>query len=290
MADPTTPVVREVQAHMGISKAKIVSAEVLVPGAFAAEIYGNGEIQNAADEANAWPTGIVQKAEEAAGDGLTSDYTGTALDTEADKGVTVRGDLILKDATVTGVDNYNDKGKPVYATDGQTLTITRPSDDAVPCGFVWDKVRDSTDTTCDVYFFSKFTSWLFGVLGGNVRTFSIGYVPLGTSAGAQITALPIKGHGKIIGARAVVLTPPTNDTKITTVNFEINGTDTTGGVITLDADAIQTKGAVVEASAFTALNEFHDGDVIDMESATSGTHLADGVFAFFLDIEYLPGA
>lgn len=289
MADPQSAITNDPQYNSTKGKAKIVSAEPLVQGGFVAQLFGNGELQFIADEPGAWPCGYITGPE------FGTSLTGTALDTEADVGGVFQGDVILRKVAVTGVAAYADIGEPVYATDGQTLTKTRPSDDAVAFGFVWDKVRDDTTTTCDVYVFGKFTSWLLAAAGGNRRTVAMVRVgptyTAGYLVGSSTTGITLHGHGRIIGFKGFVIDAPTNDTKETAITLKINDTAVTGALVDFDADENQTVGAQVAGSSAnaTAANEFHDGDLLQIV-ATGGSPPTDADLLLVVDAVFLPGA
>ena len=82
----------------------------------------------------------------------------------------------------------------------------------------------------------------------------------------------------------------------TTANKVYILTDVTGGVLTLTyehCDAAADLGTNVSATAITAANEVHIGDVVQVEMAASGTGFTAaklGAFKLLAVIQKLPGA
>lgn len=300
MSDPTASINRWFEPYWtgtdgARTKAKIVSSEALVRGGFVGQIYGNGEARFMADEANDWPMGLVVEEEfHSAGATVAQQLTGTALDTEGDRGVIAVGECIIRhDSTtrpclVTGVAAYSDIGKPVYLTDGQTMTLTRPSDDAIPMGFVFDKSRASTDTSCDVYVFGKVTSWLLSCAGGNKRRIVLATIEFADIADNNKITHVLWGHGLIKKVGVNPWKAVTTGSKASTFTGDIGGTAITTGAISMTSAGLGTAGTE-QAVEPTAANEFHDGDVFN-GTFSSTTTFAEGSGYFFLDVEYLPGA
>lgn len=284
MSDPTIALTPKTNAsNLGSEgKAKLVSAEALVVGGFVGELYGVGELQFLADEPGAWPVGRV------VGPTKGTSLTGTNTNDETDVGAAFRGDEVVVGIAVTGVASYADKGKPVYATDGQTLTLTRPGDDAIACGFVWDKVRDDTTTTCDVFVFGKATSWMLASAGGNKRRIVLATLPMASIADTSKITHTLWGHGKIVEIGAQPIIDISTGSKATTLTCSINAVAITTGALALTSAGLNTPGTAQSVTP-TAANEFHDGDVFNGQFGTTTT-FGEGYAAFYIDVEYLPGA
>jgi len=311
MADATTTISRDFKEPMGTYSFKIKNTEVMVVGGAAAVALTTGLTENADDTAGLIPAGIVVSAEDGG-----SSLTGTNLATEADKGAVCRGGIIIKDVTVTGVSSYADIGAFVYATDNQTFTLTRPADDALPYGIIVDKSRASTNTTCDVYFFSFVESAMMSAAGGGTKScISLGYVDAGglmdDTDNAVILDVQLFGHGKITKIYAVSQGYSTDWATGTTVtDFTIAGgtaindgaaspTTITLTLLETSIDAAADRGTTIDTSdTIGGDNEFHDGDNLVMAQVNAGTTAftktggtADsGGWNIYAEIEWLPGS
>lgn len=295
MSDPTAFVSKFNQVSVDPSRAEhvIKNAEALQINALAALETSTGKIEFADDASNLMPIGMVIASNPGnTGDALTGNSGGT------NKGVT-RGNIILENVSVTGVSAITDVGKKVYATDGQTLTLTRPTI-GLPVGVVknW-----RTSTYCDVHLFDFIQAWMNSVLTNSpsgyfrksLGTFNSNALQ-GTSAITlysevsyehyKIVSLHArcKGHDDAIVAGSQVL------------NLDIDGINLTGGALTIaytDMDAAGDMANAVDATAITAANEVHIGNTLSLEMAASGTAFtADkvGAFEVYALCERLPGA
>lgn len=123
-----------------------------------------------------------------------------------------------------------------------------------------------------------------------LRTEHVGTVPLSTLADGNIrTAYPLRGKGlcKIVDFFAMVSVVTTDTAAAATLNLEIDGTNVTGGVITLgDADTApspDTLGGKFAGTAITAANTFVDSASLDVEAA-SVTAYTDGQIDLYIVI------
>ena len=261
MSDPTSlinlgnnPFQTDVDRYEGIIKA----SEALVINALAAVDFSTGKIEFADDADNLIPCGIVVEPSDGNNDHLTGSGTYTWK-------VVCRGGIIVRWA-VTGASAATDNGKLVYATDGQTLTLTQPAA-GLPQGFICNWI---SSTTCDVYMFSYAESIkrLFAGSGGKqLKVF--GTFPTnalqGTSAATLWTETALD-HYSITSLHAQCVA---HDNAVIAgsqaLNLDIGGTNTTGGVLTLaytNCDAYGDMGTAIDATAITAANEVHQGDVM----------------------------
>lgn len=197
---------------------------------------------------------------------------------------------IVNDCPVAGTlaGTVADHQKFVYATTDVTFTITRPSaPNRTPVGII---ETYKTTTTADVYFFSRVEMLQMALAGSNIRTIPIACVGVGiTGSGNLATGIKLSGHGKILETYAVCLIGPTDADVDIDANLEIGGTNVTGGVIELiTADVAGDNKA---GTAITAANEFHDGDLLDIEGVvnTAGTASDPGLYQVYITVEYLPG-
>lgn len=203
-------------------------------------------------------------------------------------------DVVLENVAVAGLASSSfqaDCLKYVYLGDDNvpaSLTLTRPAaPNRMPVGMVW---RGKTAAVCDVLWFGVRTRLAMAMNGGPVKDLFIGVFGIGiTGSGNLLTGIQLNGHGKILDTYAIAVHSPTDVDVDVDVNLEIGGVDVTGGVIEcVTADAVGDKKA---GTAITAANEFHDGDLLDVEGVvnTAGTAADPGVYNLHIVVEYLPG-
>lgn len=204
------------------------------------------------------------------------------------------GPVLVKSATITLTSAAADNGRPVYASDDDTFTMTRPSADASPVGYL---ERFISVTSGDIVLFSRAESMTLGLAGGNKTVRYIGRVDLTQLSGSAdlITNIPLFGHGKIVDFFAVVEKVSTDAAAAVALNLEINTVDVTGGVISITDTAdtgaggfIDTLGHKFSSTAITAANEYHDGDTLSVE-ASGLTAYASGEIGLYIVVENLPG-
>lgn len=193
---------------------------------------------------------------------------------------------VIRKVPVTGLaGDRTDHGQIVFMSDGSTWTLTRPTP-GLPCGIVIEYV-DSTYAW--VMFWSFQVSVALALAGSGKQDVLVGIATAGAATGNVATGVVLQGHGKIKACYGIVIVDATDADVVQTLNLEIGGTDVTGGVITWAfGDTVGTKDA---GSAITAANEFHDGDLLDIETAATvaGTTADPGLMAIYAQIEYLPG-
>lgn len=195
-------------------------------------------------------------------------------------------EFILPSVAVTGASAMTDIGSLVYATTDNTLTLARPADDACPVGRVlyWH-----SSTTCDVAMFGIHDSFNLSAQGRGRQVLYIGSATLAGAAGNVITGYELHGHGKIVDFFTFDTETGTGAGADQDYNLEINGTDVTGGVLSIllaNMDGT-TPGGKTSATAITANNEFHDGDLLDVEMVENTT-FTGGTAPLFIEIEPLP--
>ena len=268
MADPTAPLTLGTAVDPNRLEALIKTSEELVIGAYAAIATATGLLQFADSTAGIVPIGYFVGPSDGVvdSDGL---FTG-----DGTKKAVVRGGVILNSVAVTGASAITDCGKDVWATDGQTLTLTGQT-----AGRPFGKVHKwKTSTSCDVYCYS----WADQLQSSSAKE-SFFYLPLGTHSTNSIlgtAAADIYKHTAlepldIISLHAI---PTSYDNACVagsqTLNLEIGATNTTGGVLTLaytSFDVVTDLGTVINATAITAANAVAVGDVITLELVASGT-------------------
>ena len=193
---------------------------------------------------------------------------------------------IVESIAVTGLTgDVTDVFKLVYATDDTVLTLTRTAVNS-PVGVI---VGWKSATSCDVRFFSFGEMAVLALAGGNRRTWHITTSQYRFAAASDL----VKGivapcHGRILAVYAICSVDPADTDVAATLTVEIDGTNVTGGVVTLAFG--NTVGLKIAGSAVTAENVFHMGSLIDVETSTvtAGT-MGDGEFSLYIDYEMLLG-
>lgn len=284
MADSTTNRT-DVEESIDVNRSKVLlkNSEVIAVNRYSGIDNSTGVAENADDQDDLLNYGI-----------FSSETTGDQSNTTGDGSIewTIRGGFVDKNVSVVGVSGRSDLNKLVYATDNQTLTLTRPAS-GTPIGIVHDHI---SGTTCDVYLFSRPEAVLMGYMGLDRKTLHLATVNStaleGTSAIEIATDIPLHGHGKITDFYVVV---NTKDSAAAdgdqTFTLDIGASAVTGASISLDKDDAQ--GAIVSSTAITAANEFHNGDTVSLKMSSGGTGFSAGamsLFSFYIEVDYLPGA
>lgn len=183
--------------------------------------------------------------------------------------------------TVTGVTSRGDIGKAVYATDSNTLTLTRPTL-GTPIGVVTEW---HSSTTCDVLLFGLAAQAALDFSGQGYQVIHLGHFMFGDTAdGDLITSYPMPYHASIEAFYYVTSTVFVGSAGTTDINLEIGTTDVTGGVITCSTAASGTLGLVVSSTAITATNVVHGGDLLSVEMANSGGTRTSGAFDLYIKL------
>jgi hypothetical protein len=173
---------------------------------------------------------------------------------------------IMKNIAVTGLaGTVADNGVKVYATDDGTFTLTRPSAPTLPVGFV---TRFISATNANVFFYSVEVLMAMAMAGERKTVHVAAIAPVigtGYLVGDSTHGITWNQHGRFTSLYAICLRAPTDADVNLTINLKINDTAVTGGVVTLDhADAV---GAVkAGATAISALNTVHEGDLVQVQS------------------------
>lgn len=143
MANPTQTITRNFKADVGRVEVPIKNGVVLTVGAFVAIDKTIARLDFMEDNANLVPAGILVGQAQGDNTNLIGDVAGSVS-------AIARGGIVLEKVSVIGVSAVTDRLKLVYATDGQTLTLT-PAVNAEAVGYI-DKWISGT--VCDVYLFS----------------------------------------------------------------------------------------------------------------------------------------
>ena len=267
---------------------RIVSGQTVAEGDFAALVLSAGRIRRHNDAATYCPVGLISGPAE-----KQVIAVGTGTGDESDPGVRMVGGGILKDVAVTGVSSVADIGKWVYGSDHETLTLTRPTYNACPIGYVAQKKDGTTTTTCSVYVFSLHDQML--MRGSNRVRHTIANVQLSQIADTNTFRYKLFGAGKIVEIGVMPWKPVTTASKAATLTASLvpeggGGTPVaiTGGALALISASLLVAGTVQSVTP-TAANTFGDKDDIVLV-ASSVTAFGEGEGALYIDVEYLPGA
>lgn len=285
MADPTSDLNTTYKTDAERTDLVVKTSEALVKGAYGA-ISRTTQLLEFADDADSLiPVGLILGPSFGGVTAMTGDGTIQAAS---------RSGIIVKSVSVTGASAATDFGKLVYATDGQTLTLTQPTA-GVPIGFVW---KWNSSTYCDVYLF-RLPELITKNRGAKKRV-SLGTYGTDAFSGTTLQTCRTETsleHYKIVSLHAE---PRGFDAGVIAgaqdLHLEIDAAAVTGGVLSLaytSFDATGDMGTVINATAITAANEVHMGDVLTLVMAASGTGFTANQSAsveIFMIVEEMPGA
>lgn len=195
-------------------------------------------------------------------------------------------DEIIESVAVAGASTIADVGKVVFLNDTDDLkadlTLTRPTR-AIPFGRI---VKFKSATSFDVLRYGMVS--LDAIQGvGRKELIHLGHYDANTVANGDLrTAIPMPFRGKILSVFAMIDVSVAGAGATASINLEIDGTNVTGGVVTIaENDAKGTKKA---GTAVTAANTFSEGSTIDVEAATV-TDASAGSFDLYMEVERLAG-
>lgn len=195
--------------------------------------------------------------------------------------------MTLTVAGLTG--DRTDHLLPVYMTDGATFTLTRPTAGNASCiGVV---INSLTSAAAEVLVFGMATR-LAAFYAQDTFLWHLGSFPAFGATGNILTGIPAPCHGKFGTTAgdvfAICAQDPADADVAIAVNLEIGGVDVTGGVVSLSA--ADTQGLKIAGTAVTGTNEFHEGDLIDVEFTTTTAGTAnDGHYNLYAKCYRLPG-
>jgi hypothetical protein len=191
---------------------------------------------------------------------------------------------VWRGAAISGLaGDATDVWRIVYASDDNALTLTRPTR-GVPVGVIEAWV---SSTVADVRIFNVDTLMSLALSGNGRTILNLGSVDLDSITTANCrTAFPMPYAGRVVAFFAMVDVAPTGAGGTADFNLEIDGTNVTGGVVTVATG--DAKGAYKAGTAITAANKFSEGSTIDIE-AVVGTDMTAGRADFFAVIELGPG-
>lgn len=210
-------------------------------------------------------------------------WSGATGDTSASPIVEAQIDAgdTFERVAVTGTSSVADQGRIVYLSDDNTFTVTRPTL-GHPAGMI---VRWYTGTTCLVLRFGASTLASIAMSGLAQYTWFLGVVGCQGSTGNMLTGIEAPHHGRFTSLYGIVINQATDANVDISVNLEIGGTNVTGGVVNwLFSSAV---GAKLAGTAITALNEFHEADLIDVEAVynVAGTSTDTGLLGLYAEVQ-----
>lgn len=232
-----------------------------------------GRAQAYAAAADDIPLGFKIEAVQT-GDTTASPITRTIADLEP---------RIMRTVPVTGLaGTFADVGQQVFASDDATFTLTRPTR-GLPFGVIVD-FEDGTNAT--VFFFGFETLCVLALAGSGKELWNLGMISAErTASGNVLTGIVAPHKGRFVNFYGIVARDATDADVDQDLNLEIDGVDVTGGVIEyLFSDATGVK---KQGTAITALNIFHEGSLIDVDSVvnTAGTAADPGAMNLYAEIE-----
>lgn len=252
---------------------QIINAETITEGAYQmmgapdhATVARRGRIRNWNNEAGAMPVGYQEERDAVLGDTTVNDPP---------RGILSSGERrIVERLPVTGLaGDVTDMGKMVYASNGGiTYTLTRPTP-GVPIGFV---VQFLDATIADVWMFSR--EVLVAMMLAPAGQYVWQSAPFPLAATGSKTSFAAPSRGTILSVTAVVVaTVGAGDTD---VNVDIGGVNVTGGTVSLaGAEAIGTR---VAGTAVTALNVFHEGDIVTIETTENVANTGEAIIELLI--------
>ena len=265
---------RRVAGHLGLSPV-IANAVSVIKGGFAGlrgpdHATSQGQVAPYNDEKGMIFTGgfftRADGIQEVVGD------TSASVPPEANYEV---GPKILLQQGVTGASAATDVGRVVYATDDDTLTLTRPTN-GTPVGMIlgWH-----TSTICDVLLWGLIGQAAIDLGGQGQELMYLGHFNANTVANGDLrTGIPMPFHGEILEVFAMIDVAIAGSSATASINLEIGGTNVDGGVVTIaESDA---KGTKKSGTAITDNAVFHEGDPLDIE-ASSVTDATAGSFDLY---------
>lgn len=195
---------------------------------------------------------------------------------------------IREGISVTGVTGLGDVMKPVYATDDNTFTLTKPT----PAQIIGVVINFRAGTVVDVLFFAFEDMFLNALNGAGQQTWLLGTIaPAITASGNLLTGIEAPYHGRINSVYGICVRGPTDADVDIDVNIEIGGVNVTGGLVELlfsDVTGDKKAGTAITADGG---NIFHQDDLIDIEGLvnTAGTLTDVGLYNLYAEVEPLPG-
>lgn len=231
------------------------------------------------------PLGPAQPDKDPSG-GTADSVTGNLAASPAPTTSVFTGSYIRENYAVTGVTGVTDHGKWVYLSDDNTLTLTRPAL-GIPVGLV---LQHRSGTKCDLLMFGLDVICAISAAGNSKQLIFLGELDFATSAdGDQRTGIKMPFHGKFLEFFGMVKQVNVGSGGTIDLNLEIGGTNVTGGVLTWSTAAANVLGERLDATAITAANEFHEGDLVDIEGASAGGTRTSGLLELYALVETLPG-
>lgn len=259
---------------------QVVNAAVVYAGGLQA--IGNADHGTAANRGRSYPFAIANGAIPVGF--AEAGVTGTG--SSANKSSILVEGRVQEQRAVTGVTAITDVGKWVYATDDDTLTLTRATLN-IPVGIIVDWY---SGTSCDVYFLSFGELLAIQAAGGIHRNVLVATMSAGAATGNIATGIVMPCHGVFTNIYGVCVVDATDADVDHSINFEIGGTNVTGGVLNwLFSTALGAKLACTAITPSTAV--FHEGDLLDVETVANvaGTTSDPGLLNIYAEYDILPG-
>lgn len=270
---------------------QVKSAAVMYQGAFAAigaqddaTAANVGRIRPYNDEAGALYYGLCQGG---GGSGASQGLNSVTGDASADQMVSLDvGSFVVEKVAVTGLTTgVTQVGAPVFLSDDNTFTLTRPTIATI----IGEVAAYRSSGVGDVWVYSVETIRAISLNGNGRDWLSFGSIDwVSIADGDVVTNFPAPFSGRIIKFYALIDIALTGSGGTTTLNMEIGTTNvgpTTATSIVLSTAATPNKGTVVASAAITANNKFSEGDNLSVEAASTATTRTTGRFNFYALVE-----
>ena len=246
------------------------SSDVCYEGSLMAIEHSTGHVRNVDDGADSAFLGIAQQT--STGDGSTEIAVGI-------------GGGIQENLAVTGYTSAALNFKTVYATDdGTGLTLTRPTDDALPVG-VTHKYRSSG--VGDVDFFSSRESYLVSIAGRCRKVLNLGTYSLIAGTGTWVANYKLHFHGKLIDwyiqSDGQAASGSAGDVDL---NLDIDSTNVSSSQISVLEASVDATGDKLSPDATMTETEFSEGSLLSVEGAANTVYTA-GHISIFVIVELM---
>jgi len=255
------------EGYIPLIAAQVVNASVEYAGGFACMNSRGHGTAGSRGRSQAWTSANFQIPLGFAWGGVTGDTAASPIPE-----VQIDASDTFERVAVTGTGSVADQGRVVFLSDDETWTVTRPAP-GHPAGMI---VRWYTGTTCLVLRFGAATLASIALAGLGQYTWHLGKIASSrTVSGNHLTGIEAPHHGRFTSFYGIVDRKSTTATLNEAFNLEIGAANVTGGVVTWAfADDVGTK---LAGTAITGTNEFHEGDLIDVEGVITGAGAATDV-------------
>lgn len=269
----------------------LTNGQSVVPGEIAALDFATGRVRPADDASGYLPLGLVRGPGEfhgvdtlvAGGSGMKAGDAGGTYSASIDI-----APMIIEGVTVAGFSAATNTGDYVYLTDGKTLTLTQPADDAVIFGVVLG-VNKTDDSLADII-----TAGFLGLFGpvtapGRVDTWWDLAVPAFGGGGGTTFTITAPCRLKLKSLDFVASVAVSTASSSFTVQVAANASNMLPSAATVALADVNAKGKVKNVP-LTQNQIVNQGDTITLTCIDGGTAMANGALYVRAYFDVLPGA